>query len=103
MTDLKDMSIDELRHCIGAIQSKHNPHEAFDELVRRYLELEAKHAECEHVANEWADVATNGLQWLKNIQDNVSTVDEALAALNGDIIHCQRVSGSSYMNKGEGK
>jgi hypothetical protein len=30
------------------------------------------------LANEWADVATNGLQWLRNIKDNVSQPAQAL-------------------------
>ena len=106
MTDLKDMSIDELREDIGwhlSTNGRIDPDgmAVFDELFRRFRELEANLAECEHVANEWSDVATNGLQWLKNIQHNVSTVDEALAALSGDIIHCRNVSGISYMNSGE--
>lgn len=32
-----------------------------------------------HIANEWADVATSGLQWLRNIKGGASTVDAALA------------------------
>lgn len=31
------------------------------------------------MANEWADVATNGLQWLRNIAEGVSKVEDALA------------------------
>lgn len=31
------------------------------------------------LANEWADVATNGLQWLRNIVENVSQPAQALA------------------------
>ena len=30
------------------------------------------------LANEWADVATNGLQWLRNIKENVSQPSQAL-------------------------
>lgn len=38
-----------------------------------------------HAANEWADVATNGLQWLKNVRDDVASVDAAITALQLDI------------------
>lgn len=44
-----------------------------------------------HAANEWADAATNGLQWLKNIRDGISTVDEALANLLANLEHCKAV------------
>jgi hypothetical protein len=32
----------------------------------------------EHEANEWADAACNGVQWLRNIRDGISTPQEAL-------------------------
>jgi len=31
-----------------------------------------------HVSNEWADLATNGIQWLRNIRDGISTPEMAL-------------------------
>lgn len=31
-----------------------------------------------HVGNEWADVATNGLQWVKNARDGFSTLQESI-------------------------
>jgi hypothetical protein len=34
--------------------------------------------EWRHIANEWADVSYAGLQWLKNIQEGISSVEEAL-------------------------
>lgn len=34
-----------------------------------------------HIANEWADMATNGVQWLRNIRDGISTPEEALAEM----------------------
>lgn len=39
-----------------------------------------------HQANEWADAATNGLQWLRNIRDGISTVDEAIIEMESNII-----------------
>ncbi|URI08786.1 hypothetical protein MW290_24730 [Aquincola tertiaricarbonis] len=45
-----------------------------------------------HIANEWADMATNGPQWLKNIRDGISTVPEALEALEKDYAHCRAVN-----------
>lgn len=44
-----------------------------------------------HVANEWADAATNGQQWLRNIVDGISTPAEALENMNGNIAHCVSV------------
>lgn len=35
----------------------------------------------DHIANEFADMATNGLQWLRNIKEGISTVDDALAEM----------------------
>lgn len=32
----------------------------------------------QHQANEWADTATSGLQWLKNIKDGISTPQDAI-------------------------
>jgi len=43
----------------------------------------------QHAANEWADAATNGLQWVRNIRDGISTPEEAIAALQSDIAHAQ--------------
>ena len=49
-------------------------------------------AAAQHQANEWADTATNGLQWLRNIKDGISTVDEAIAALESDIKYCRLIA-----------
>lgn len=38
-----------------------------------------------HQANEYADMATNGVQWLRNIRDGISTVDEALAEMESNL------------------
>ena len=43
----------------------------------------------QHAANEWADAATNGLQWLRNVRDGISTTEEAIKALQSDIAHAQ--------------
>lgn len=44
-----------------------------------------------HAANEWADMATNGMQWIRNIQDGISTPEEALKALQQDLANCRDV------------
>jgi hypothetical protein len=41
-------------------------------------------ADTAHVLNEWADLGSNALQWLKNIKDGISTADEALADMQFD-------------------
>ena len=45
-----------------------------------------------HVANEWADMATNGIQYMRNVKEGITTFDEALAGLAGDLEHCCEVS-----------
>jgi hypothetical protein len=45
-----------------------------------------------HTANEWADMASNGLQWLRNIRDGVSTVEDALSSMLRDYAHCREVN-----------
>lgn len=45
-----------------------------------------------HKINEWADMATNGLQWLKNIRDGISTVDAAIASMVANYNHCRDVN-----------
>jgi len=42
--------------------------------------------------NEWADMATNGLQWLRNIRDGMSTTQDALANMEECLGHCQSAS-----------
>ncbi|MBU9643737.1 hypothetical protein KTF36_17955 [Burkholderia gladioli] len=42
-----------------------------------------------HIANEWADVATNGIQAVKNVRDGVDTAEEAIARLVADIERCR--------------
>ncbi|HGO6078310.1 TPA: hypothetical protein ACK3PA_002723 [Burkholderia cenocepacia] len=38
-----------------------------------------------HVANEWADAACNGVQWLKNVRDGISTPADALVEMESNI------------------
>lgn len=38
-----------------------------------------------HLVNEWADMATNGVQWLHNIKDGISTPDEALKEMSENL------------------
>lgn len=57
----------------------------------RIAKPEPKPALSAHQANEWADAATNGLQWLLNIRDGVSTVDDAIEELMRDISRCRNV------------
>jgi hypothetical protein len=56
-----------------------------------------------HVANEWADMATSGLQWLRNIKDGISTVDDALENMNACLEHCVSVREAAHTSPlGEG-
>lgn len=65
------------------------------ELSRREGE-KAKAVDWKHVANEWADMATNGIQWLRNIEAGVSTVDVALEAMAVDHAHCLVVATEAF-------
>lgn len=70
---------------------------AADRLVSRIEADEAQHpqrpdgGEWRHVANEWADSATSGLQWLRNIRDGISTQAEAMRNMIDSIAHCMEV------------
>ena len=46
----------------------------------------------QHAANEWADMATNGIQWVRNISCGISTPEEALKGLEADLAHCRAVN-----------
>lgn len=48
-----------------------------------------------HVANEWADMATNGLQWVRNLKEGGGNVDEALASLERCLRHCEAVQAAA--------
>jgi hypothetical protein len=41
-----------------------------------------------HIANEWADMATNGVQWLRNISEGISDADTALKDMESN---CKRI------------
>lgn len=45
----------------------------------------------QHIANEWADAATNGVQWLRNIRDGASTVADALACMESNVERIQQL------------
>ena len=46
----------------------------------------------QHSANEWADMAINGLQWLRNIVDGTSDPKKALANMEKNLVHCRSVN-----------
>lgn len=52
-----------------------------------------------HVANEWADMACNGLQWLRNIRDGLSTVDDALAEMEANVKRIRALTEAEYMQR----
>ncbi len=62
---------------------------------------DARIAETQHLANEWADCATSGLQWLRNIRDGISTPTDAIENMLICIEHCQEV-GSALSTTGAG-
>lgn len=45
-----------------------------------------------HVTNEWADMAISGLQWVRNINEGISTPAAALANLESSLVHCRAVT-----------
>jgi hypothetical protein len=44
-----------------------------------------------YATNEWADMASNGLQWLRNVVDGISSPEEALASRLVNLKHCEDV------------
>ena len=54
-------------------------------------ELAAQVEAMRHVANEWADMATSGMAWLKNIHDGVSSTQDAIDNARQGIAHCREV------------
>lgn len=48
----------------------------------------------DHIANEWADMATNGVVWLRNIRDGISTPVEALAEMESNLARIQALRAS---------
>jgi hypothetical protein len=58
------------------------------EVIARATKAEARIAELEaalHVGNEWADMACNGVQWLRNIRDGISSADSALVEMEWNL------------------
>lgn len=45
----------------------------------------------DHIANEWADMATNGIVWLRNIRDGISTPVEALTEMESNLQRIQKL------------
>jgi hypothetical protein len=45
-----------------------------------------------HIANEWADMAINGIQAIRNVRDGIQTVDEVHASLISDLKYCREVN-----------
>lgn len=53
-------------------------------------------ATAQHIGNEFADMACNGVQWLRNIRDGISTVDEALAEMEANLTRIRGLQAESY-------
>lgn len=53
--------------------------------------LIASAPELAHRANEWADMACNGIQWLRNIRDGISTPTEALAEMEANLARIRKL------------
>lgn len=42
-----------------------------------------------HIANEWADAAANGLQYLRNLRDGIGSVEDAIRAMELNVARIQ--------------
>lgn len=49
-----------------------------------------------HAANEWADCACSGLQWLRNVKAGISTASEACDNMERNYKRCQEVQKSAF-------
>lgn len=49
----------------------------------------------EHIANEWADMATNGVQWLRNVRDGISTPGEALKEMESNHVRIRALAAAT--------
>jgi len=67
--------------------------EIYRDIAKQALSVEpvAWKPDMAHLANEWADVATNSISWLRNIKDGISTVDEAIENTTEGLKHCRDV------------
>lgn len=45
-----------------------------------------------------ADMATNGLQWLKNIRDGISTPEEAIAEMESNLKRIRALAGGEQVS-----
>lgn len=52
-----------------------------------------------HVANEFADMACEGLQWMRNVRDGISTPAEALPFLEANILRIKGLQDAEYANR----
>lgn len=77
------------------VEKLHSKSAIAGELAHRDAEIAALRKAVEawgHASNEWADSATSGLQWLRNIRDGISTVEAAINNTEGSIKHCMEVT-----------
>lgn len=70
----------EIERLLSYVALSDEEHSRLRKLVAALLaakESLAKDAEAwKHIANEWADEATNGVQYLRNVRDGISTPEE---------------------------
>jgi hypothetical protein len=57
--------------------------------VIEVFRMAAQPSPVQHNTNAWADMAANGLQWVRNIVDGVSDPVVALANLEENLKHCE--------------
>ena len=68
------------------------PSRAYAELVDEFMCAPAAPGiDWPHIANEYADATCNGIQWLRNIRDGISTVDDALADMGANYARIQNL------------
>ncbi|CAB3643352.1 hypothetical protein LMG26685_02154 [Achromobacter mucicolens] len=80
--DTVSVTVADLQHII----ERHSAPVAGEAHIR---ELLARWELQRHAANEWADMACNGVQWIRNIRDGISTAEEALENLASNMTHCR--------------
>jgi len=62
--------------------------------AERIEELEQRLEAVRHCANEWADMALNGLQWTRNIAEGISSAEDARDNMEVCLEHCREVNNS---------
>jgi hypothetical protein len=65
--------------------------EFMEEAVREKIKRMRQDETTDHIANEWADMATNGIVWLRNIRDGISTPVEALTEMESNLQRIQKL------------